>query len=211
MGGDFLPEKLFFELDIEKRNRIFDAGLKEFAEQNYNEASTNNIVKAAGISKGSLFKYFKNKEDLYFHILDSVIADLVEEIKDDISSLKGDIFEVIICYAEVEFNWHINNPNKYRLIKKAFIDDNSAMYQKTIDRYKSAGDSMYYNLLKDFDTERLRWEKDKTINIIKWIIEGFNNEFSKKIDTFGDISVIKNAYIKELREYVAIIKEGIYK
>jgi TetR/AcrR family transcriptional regulator len=206
-----LPEKLFFDLDIEKRNRIYSAGVREFAEQSYNEASTNNIVKAAGISKGSLFKYFKNKEDLYFYTLDSVIADLVEEIKDDISSLKGDVFEIIICYAELEFNWHINNPDKYKLIKRAFIDDNSAMYEKTVDRYKAAGDSMYYSLLKDSDTDSLRGGKYKAINIVKWIIEGFNNDFSKKTDTFTHISDMKNAYINELREYVGIIKEGIYK
>ncbi len=206
-----MTERLFFELDIEKRNRIFDAGLREFAEQNYNEASTNNIVKVAGISKGSLFKYFKNKEDLYFFILDSVIADLVEETKNDISSLKGDIFEIIIRYAEVEFNWHINNIDKYRLIKRAFIVDNSVIYQKTLVRYKVAGDDMYYSLLKDFDTEGLKWGKDKTINIIKWIIEGFNIDFIKKTDTFTDISVMKNTYIKEIKEYVEIIKEGLHK
>ncbi|TYQ17940.1 UNVERIFIED_CONTAM: TetR family transcriptional regulator [Acetivibrio alkalicellulosi] len=205
-----MPERLFFELDIDKRNRIFDAGLREFAEQNYNEASTNNIVKAAGISKGSLFKYFKNKEDIYFFILDSVIENLFEEIKEDITNLKGDIFEIIIRYAEIEFNWHINNPDKYRLFKRAFIVDNSDMYRKTIDRYKVAGDSAYYNLLKDVDKEKLKWGKDKTINIIKWIIEGFNNEFTKKNNKFSDVNVMKNAYIKEINEYMEIIKKGIY-
>lgn len=210
-GGDFLPERLFFELEIEKKNRILEAGLRAFAEENYNVASTNNIVKAAGISKGSLFKYFKNKEDLYFCILDSVIADLMEEIKDDIESLKGDVFEVIIRYAEIEFNWHINNPNKYRLIKRAFINDNSVMYEKTISRYKVAGDSMYYSLLNDVDTERFKWSKDKTISIIKWIVEGFNNEFINKNDIFADISVVKNTYINEIKAYMEIIKEGIYK
>ncbi len=147
---------------------------------------------------------------MYFYTLDSVLADLVEEIKDYISSLKGDIFEIIIRYSEVEFNWHINNPDKYRLIKRAFTDNSSSIYQNTIYRYKASGDSMYYNLLKDIDTERLKWGKDKTINIIKWAIEGFNNEFNKKTDTYTDISVMKYAYIKELKEYMEIIKEGIY-
>ncbi|SCZ07475.1 TetR/AcrR family transcriptional regulator [Alkaliphilus peptidifermentans] len=206
-----MPEQLFYELDIDKRNRIIDAGLREFAEQSYNEASTNRIVKAAGIGKGSLFKYFKNKEDFYFYVLDSLIADLVEDVKDDISSLKGDIFDIIIGYAEIEFNWHMNNPDKYKLMKRAFIEDNSVMFQKTMDRYREAGNLMYYNLLKDADTVRLKPANDKLINVLKWIIEGYNNDFNKKIDAFADIDDMKKMYIKELKEYMEIIKKGIYK
>lgn len=205
-----MPEKLFFDLDPDKRNRIFNAGLREFAEQSYKEASTNNIVKAACISKGSLFQYFVNKEDLYFYILDSVLANLVNEVKKDLS-IKGDVFEVILSYAEVEFSWHINNPIEYLLLKRAFIADNSQIYQKTLKRYKLAGDSMYYNLLKDVDTEKLKWDKEKTINIIKWILEGFNNEFSKKIDTFFDAYEMKNAYLTEIKEYVEMMKVGLYR
>lgn len=58
-----MPKKLFFELKDEKRKKIIDTGISEFAKYNYNNSSTNRIVKDAGISKGSLFKYFESKED----------------------------------------------------------------------------------------------------------------------------------------------------
>lgn len=45
----------FINLEAEKRERIINAALKEFAQKGYDKASTNEIIKEAGISKGSLF------------------------------------------------------------------------------------------------------------------------------------------------------------
>ncbi|MDW7685056.1 MAG: TetR/AcrR family transcriptional regulator [Bacillota bacterium] len=205
-----MPERLFYELDVEKRQRIVNAGLSEFAKQGFNEASTNSIVKIAGISKGSLFKYFSNKEDLYFFILDFIIADLIEDMKDQIPKLKGDIFEIILLYAEIEFNWYVKNPDKYKLLKRAFINDNSTMYEKTVERYKLSGDSFYDTLLEGASADGFREDKEKTVNILKWILEGFNEEYIKKIESHSDINNIKQIYVRELKEYLQILKAGIY-
>lgn len=60
----------FEKISEEKKNRIIKSALKEFAVKGYEEASTNNIVKEAGISKGMIFHYFENKKNLYLYILD---------------------------------------------------------------------------------------------------------------------------------------------
>ena len=60
-----MPTKVFNELDKSKQDKIIESAIKEFAEYGYEEGSTNRIVKDCGISKGSLFKYFENKEELY--------------------------------------------------------------------------------------------------------------------------------------------------
>ncbi|MDD3656837.1 MAG: TetR/AcrR family transcriptional regulator, partial [Atribacterota bacterium] len=53
----------FHSLESEKQERIINAALKEFARNGYGKASTNEIIKQAGISKGSLFNYFNNKKE----------------------------------------------------------------------------------------------------------------------------------------------------
>lgn len=59
----------FLNLNPEKQDRILNAALKEFAQKGYQNASTNEIVKEAGISKGLLFHYFNNKRICtYFYI-----------------------------------------------------------------------------------------------------------------------------------------------
>ena len=46
----------FFELKKEKQDRMINAALKVFAMQGYKHASTDDIVKEAGVSKGLLLK-----------------------------------------------------------------------------------------------------------------------------------------------------------
>ena len=47
------------------KTRILDASKKEFANLGYEDASYNKIIKKIGISKGSMYYYFENKEDLF--------------------------------------------------------------------------------------------------------------------------------------------------
>ncbi len=205
-----MPKKLFYQLDIDKRNRIINAALSEFAQYSYNEASTNSIVKKASIGKGSLFKYFVNKEELYFYMLDYVIADLGKNLIDELPKFRGDIFQIIIIYAEAEFNWHIENIDKYKLLKRAFNDDNSSIYKKTIERYKLAGHDFYYKILENAEVQALRWEKEKTLNVLKWILEGLNEKFIREIDRYSNINDIKDCYMGELRKYIEMLKKGLY-
>lgn len=205
-----MTKQLFYQLDIDKRNQIINAGLSEFAQYSYNEASTNRIVKKAYISKGSLFKYFINKEDLYFYILDYAIADLGKNLKDELLKLEGDIFKIILIYAEAEFNWCIENIDKYKLLKRAFTDDNSKIYIKTIERYKLIGDSFYYKILENAEMQGLNWEKQKVLNVLKWVLEGLNEKFIKEAGEYSNINDIKNCYLKELRNYMEMMKKGLY-
>ena len=205
-----MPKELFYELDMDKRNRIINAGLSEFAQHSYNEASTNSIVKKASIGKGSLFKYFINKEDLYFYILDYVIDDFIKDLKDELSKLKGELFQFILKYAEIEFNWYIKNIDKYNLIKRAFNDDNSSIYKKTVERYKLTGLSFYNNIIESAEIQELRWDRERILNIIRWVLEGLNEKFIKEADGYSNINDIKDCYMRELGEYIEILKKGMY-
>ncbi len=55
----------FWDMKKEKQDRIMNAAISVFAVQGYDHASTDEIVKRAGISKGLLFHYFVSKPGLY--------------------------------------------------------------------------------------------------------------------------------------------------
>ena len=61
----FMNEK-FFDLKKEKQDRMINASLKIFAMNGYGHASTDDIVKEAGISKGLLF-FFQVKK-FFVHV-----------------------------------------------------------------------------------------------------------------------------------------------
>ncbi len=64
-----MVRQTFLNLDAEKRERIFQAALEEFARYPLLSASTNRIVARAGIPKGSIYQYFHDKNDLYRYVV----------------------------------------------------------------------------------------------------------------------------------------------
>ena len=63
----------FLNLTDDEQTKIIDAALDEFASKDFEAASLNSIIAKAGISKGSMYHYFANKEDLYFYIIDQIM------------------------------------------------------------------------------------------------------------------------------------------
>lgn len=51
--------------DPVKREQILDGAKRVFMEQGFDAASMNDITRAAGVSKGTIYVYFQNKEDLF--------------------------------------------------------------------------------------------------------------------------------------------------
>src|SRR5690625_1570284 len=73
----------FINLKSEKQKEIINAAIKEFVQSGFEKASTNEIVKRANISKGSLFNYFNSKKDLYAYLIEysmQIIDQILEQI-----------------------------------------------------------------------------------------------------------------------------------
>ena len=67
----------------ERKEKILEVGIKEFASKGYEKANINIIAKKAGISIGLMYKYFSTKEDLFITFIQrgmSILDDAVDEI-----------------------------------------------------------------------------------------------------------------------------------
>ena len=65
----------------EKINHILKTAKTLFAKSGYARVSTNDIAKAAGISKRSMYYYTGVKEDLYRAIIDEILAEIIQFLK----------------------------------------------------------------------------------------------------------------------------------
>lgn len=88
-------QEAFRALPREKQKRILNAALAEFAKKEYKRASTDEIAARAGISKGALFYYFKNKQTLYLYLMRQLQAVIERHL--DKEKLLGitDFFELL--------------------------------------------------------------------------------------------------------------------
>lgn len=64
----------------ERKEQIIKAAMKVFSEKGFQGTKTKEIAQAAGISEAMIFKFFKNKEDLYKAIITSTVKDHSGEI-----------------------------------------------------------------------------------------------------------------------------------
>jgi AcrR family transcriptional regulator len=76
-----LGTDLFRSLNRDKQEKVLNAAVEEFALNGYRNASMNSVVKAAGISKGSLFQYFTNKHGLFDGVVELAEARVKRYLK----------------------------------------------------------------------------------------------------------------------------------
>jgi len=76
-----MPKQTFLNLPEEKRNNIVNAAVDEFAQYGLENASTNRIVANSGISKGSFYQYFEDKQDVFMYLLTVLEHEKVEYFK----------------------------------------------------------------------------------------------------------------------------------
>jgi AcrR family transcriptional regulator len=79
----------------ERPREICAAALEVFAEKGFAAAKLDEIARRAGVSKGTLYLYFKDKEDLFRAVVRSAIAPNIEAVTSAISSLDAPFPEVV--------------------------------------------------------------------------------------------------------------------
>ncbi|HXF25523.1 MAG TPA: TetR/AcrR family transcriptional regulator [Gemmatimonadaceae bacterium] len=73
-----MPRPRFHKLSPDQQQAILRAAFDEFAAHGFSASSLNRIIDAAGISKGSLYYYFDDKEELYAHVARRELGRLFE-------------------------------------------------------------------------------------------------------------------------------------
>jgi AcrR family transcriptional regulator len=82
---------------IEARcNQILDAAALVFAEKGFHRATTREIASTAGISEGTIYNYFDNKESLLIGIMVR-LAQLESMNKELVEALQGDVREFFVA------------------------------------------------------------------------------------------------------------------
>lgn len=84
--------------DPGKRRQIMQGAWKVFIDQGFDAASMNSICKEAGVSKGTLYVYFENKEDLFVALVESKRAAFFQGIFDRLSEAET-LRESLLAFA----------------------------------------------------------------------------------------------------------------
>lgn len=104
----------------ETRNRIFDAALQLFVEKGYHNTTVDEIASLCNVGKGTVYRNFKNKEDLLGQLLKEKTAEIVSMFNDSLSS-HGEILQQVEKAITVWVYFIEDNYLLYRLIQQEDI------------------------------------------------------------------------------------------
>lgn len=123
----------------EKRRRIMEAALKIFSRKGYTPAAVDEVAAEAGIGKGTLYLYFKDKEDLFFSTIMSVIEDLASIIQSEITDTLSPI-EALYRLGKLQFDFFSRNRDFFNIyltvLNYNLLSNYTDLFQSLVDKQK---------------------------------------------------------------------------
>jgi TetR/AcrR family transcriptional regulator len=204
----------FLKLNPEKKKRILEAAYNEFSRNTYDNASTNRIVKEAGIGKGMLFFYFNSKKDLYIYLVEEGIEYIKREYVDKIDENETDFLEKWKIISRVKFEAYKKRPYIFNFMANVYLNsDMEGLPENLKRRIKEISGVGYGKLFRNIDTSLFRsdFTEEKVIRYIKLMISGYEMELTERLKgtNFNEMDV--QPLWDEFYEYIDDLKTIFYK
>ena len=209
------PKHTFRNLPADKRERILQAAVEEFASQGYKKASINSIVKKVGIAKGSLYQYFANKEALFFYIFEQftiLVKRLVKDATAGDDSL--DIFRRIGRILEAG-TWFIDKyPEYFRIYQKVLFEHDVPGREFLLSRIRLFP-AEYFAPLCDEAKKQGVVNSEISTSMVIFLVDAVIDKFLQAyagsyLDTgLGLADMTRKERAESINEVIGILQKGI--
>ncbi|MDO4293942.1 MAG: TetR/AcrR family transcriptional regulator [Eubacteriales bacterium] len=185
----------FFDLKQEKQDRMINAALKVFAGSGYKHASTDDIVKEAGISKGLLFHYFGSKIGLYGFLFDYSARFMLLELSREVSRSELDYFELVRQMERARMQVMKLYPYMQQFLNLAMREENAEAAARIEEKREDYRERMRaYSMQADYSVFAPYGDSDRIVRLTEYAIAGVTQEMTKRYDftpekLYGEICV----------------------
>ena len=205
-----MPTKTFFNLKIDKRSRIIEAAIQEFATNMYSKSSINRIVAQANIAKGSFYQYFSGKDDLFKYIINILLEEEFAYSEQIINELEGlDFFSILELLFNKLVDFYKDRPESLAIIVKFMRMRDHQFKEEILENVIEESQSFFKRLLKEgiknkdidpkVDIEFIAYLlTDFIVNIIDYSFNEFNSKESmdQMVNLFNKVLVVLKEGIK---------------
>jgi AcrR family transcriptional regulator len=199
-----MPKETFYNLDGAKQRRIFQAAVQEFSRRSFNEASINQIIKQAGISRGSFYQYFQDKEDIYLYMLTEIGKEktaAIEQVRQQ-RPAGDDFFAALLQMTEAAVDWARAMPQYNQIGMRMILDDSEFIIK--LRQLSPAAVNQFITLIER-DQKRGLIKSDVkpelVIDVIMVLMQHCLKEYYQSADYAG--------MLQQAKKIFAIIKHGI--
>ena len=196
------------EKSFEKKEEVLEAALNEFIEADYEKASLNRIIKNAGISKGTFYYHFENKEALYLFLLTESNRMKWQFIQSESSAAPVDfaamdIFDKFLYQAEQGYTFAKKYPKFYQLSVMFSREKGNPIYDKALKALGGDGDALMRQLIDAaYENHELDASFDKG-----FIAQILSYQFMH-YDQIFNVATDLELNMQNLKNYVAFLRYG---
>ncbi|OQY32731.1 MAG: hypothetical protein B6243_07140 [Anaerolineaceae bacterium 4572_5.2] len=157
-----MPKQTFLNLPEEKRNKIINAAVDEFVEHGLENASTNRIVAKSGISKGSFYQYFEDKQDVFMHLVAILEREKTEYFKGKkIPSMNMGIFKYYRWMVKTGMEFNSIHPNMAQAVSRVLLGER-LFFSKYFEDVREKTRAFFENMINN---ARERGEIDPSVDV----------------------------------------------
>lgn len=165
----------FAGLPKERKTRILVAAIEVFAKNDYKRASTDEIASKAGISKGLLFYYFKNKKTLYLYLAEHLKRMIEAHLQKEVLEGIDDFFELLDYGMEQKVSLMEKMPWVLDFSVRMYYNTDKEVYA-SVQRYiVSMTNQMYELYFSHIDTTKFREGVDpqQVLRMLIFLVDGY--------------------------------------
>lgn len=208
-------QKTFDHLPVEKQQLILSTATEEFAQCGYEKANINVIADKAGVSIGSLYRYFSSKEDLFLKTVHEGTLFLSSTLEPIISSDQP-ILEKLRSIIHVIQTTSREHQSLIKLYSEMTSVGNRALAQRLSNEIETISAEAYAKLLKDGqDRGEVRKEMDPRLgaffldNLFMSLQFSYvNGYYIQRFRTYAGETIIEQDE-KVAREMVSFIQSAL--
>ena len=173
-----MANERFLALPAEKQRRLISAGFKVFGMNAYKKASTEEIAREAGISKGYLFYYFHNKKALYLFLYDKAMAFAREQVQDEAFHSITDFFEMMSYAAAKKARLSVDYPYLTEFSLRAFYSHHEDVSRAVQEKIMTDIQHGCQTVLGQLDLSPFRPGVDPVylMRLMQWMADGYSGQ-----------------------------------
>lgn len=200
-----LMKAAFHNLPEAKRSRILNACFAEFAARDYIYASLDRVIQVAGISKGGLYEYIENKEELYLYLLQDVYSRLYGCLAG--ISLPPDILERFRSVSTAAIDFYLEHPRCIAMIVRSMRIGEPDLQARAETIFRAHFDPLFDSV----DGQTLRFPKERLIDLMKWLLAKTRADFMAAHDDGAGKEALRRTYMEEWDFLLSVMEQGIYR
>lgn len=192
--------------ETEKHTHIMNAAAAIFSKYGYKKTTVDEIVSAAGISKGLFYHYYTGKKQLYLSLYDTYAERLGTNIKKVVNLNETDFFERLKQISHVKIEFINQYPHLGNFLYSAYYEQ----HPDVVSEIKAINDGLvqasYTGSVSNIDWSKLKngITPEKAMMMVTWIAKGFVQEINRH-----NLQINENLYL-EFDKYIELLKTGIY-